>query len=91
VVPREDYNETSKLVCFEGIDRSPVITVKPHESASWSTDITLLAYGITGVGVIVYEKSKGDMGNLRHWTSNICYVELVDYGNECGEAIQTLP
>lgn len=84
VVSREDSHEASKSICCEGLDQSPVLTVESQESTTWSTEITLLAYGSIGLGVIVEEKSKADLDNIRRWTSNICYVELTDSIDELG-------
>ena len=76
--PKGASHEASKSICCEGLDQSPLLTIEPHERASWSTEITLLAYGYTGVGVIVEERSKAGIGSQRRWTSNICYVEMTD-------------
>lgn len=73
MVPNESF-DVSKSVCFEGSERSPVLTVAPHESISWSTEITLLTVGYFGVGVVVEERLKG-VNTGKRWISNVCYVE----------------
>jgi hypothetical protein len=79
VLPKEDTLEASKTICCEGLDQSPILTVEPHESSTWSTEIILLVCGNIGVGAIVEEKSKvGLRGHGRRWISNICCMERVD-------------
>jgi hypothetical protein len=78
VVPREASHEASKSICCEGLDQSPSFTIEPHGLALWSTEITLLAHGYTGVGVIVEEISKAVACSQRRWTSNVCFVEMMD-------------
>ena len=84
VVPKEGSHEASKSICCEGLDQSPLLSIKPHESASWSTEITLLAHGSIGIGVIVEERSKAGVGSQRRWTSNFCLVEMTDQLNGLG-------
>ena len=84
MVTKEATHEASKSICCEGLDQSPSLSIEPHERASWSTEITLLAHGDIGIGVIVEERSKAGVGSQRRWTSNFCLVEMTDQLNGLG-------
>jgi hypothetical protein len=75
LTPGEDGNETSRSVCCEGLDQSHLITVPAQGNHLWSTEITLLAHGSFGIGVVVEERLKGVGGTGRRWTSDVCLVD----------------
>ena len=75
LTPGEDGNETSRSVCSEGLDQSHLVTVPAQGSHLWSTEITLLAHGSFGIGVVVEERLKGVGGTGRRWTSDVCLVD----------------
>jgi len=72
----EDGVETSRSVCCEGLDQSPLLTVDAQGKVTWSTEITLLAHGSFGIGVVVEERLKAVGGTGRRWTSDVCLVEM---------------
>ena len=76
LTPGEDGNETSRAVCCEGLDHSHLATVPAQGNLLWSTEITLLAYGSFGIGVVVEERLKGVGGTGRRWTSDVCLVDM---------------
>jgi hypothetical protein len=82
VVAARDQDENAQSICCDGIDESPVLTVKAHQVVSWSTDLTFLASGILQIGAVVEERNQRSERKGNIWFSDMCQVEIPEASSE---------